>query len=176
MCATFGLVDFIILLVREGGGGSLQVVYAQIILEIGQVESIDFTPRQIPFGPPLRGIRGRSSVRGRVQGGFVGVVGEDVVGDVEGAEAHERVPARGIREPVPEDGEAHLAQVARPLLLAAAPEEALVVVRDDVVAEGDGVGAVLDVEEPVVPVHLPPPEERVGRHRAGRAIGEYVAV
>jgi hypothetical protein len=77
---------------------------------------------------------------------------------------------------IAEDGEAHPAEVAGALLLAAAPEQALVVVRDDVVAKSNVVRAIFDVEEAVIPVDLPAPEERVRCYRRGAGVLEDIPV
>lgn len=50
------------------------------------------------------------------------------------------------------------------------------VIRHDVVAERDIIRPVLDVEEAVVPVHGPAPDQRVRRHGTGGGVLEGVPV
>lgn len=76
---------------------------------------------------------------------------------------------------IAEDGEMHLANVSRSLLLSSSPQQALVVVGDNVVGKGNVVRSILDVDQAVVPIDLPAPDELVRGHGRG-AVFENVAV
>ena len=86
------------------------------------------------------------------------LIRKQIIQDIKRAEPHQRIPRIGIIEPISVDREAHLADVALALFQAAAEEQALVVVGDDVVREGDVVGAVFAVHQAVVPVDAVAPD------------------
>ena len=74
-----------------------------------------------------------ASGSGIVECRLVRVVGEEAVDNVESAKAHEWIVGKGVAEVVTEDGKFHFPDISWSFLFSATPEEAFVMVGDDVV-------------------------------------------